>query len=54
MYAQPTPNCNHSPKVRFVVNRPPEVSFDFWLDEPNRVVELGSEISDILIIRSDI
>ena len=28
--------------------------FDFWLDGPNRVGELGSEISDILIIRSDI
>ena len=35
-------------------DRPPEVSFDFWLDGPNRVEELGSEISDILIIRSDI
>ena len=35
-------------------HRPPEVSFDFWLDGPNRVEEFGSEISDILIIRSDI
>ena len=38
----------------WAVNRPPEVSFDFWLDGPKRVGELGSEISDILIIRSDI
>ena len=33
---------------------PPEVSFDFWLDGSNRVEELGSEISDVSIIRSDI
>ena len=30
------------------------VSFDFWLDGLNRVGELGSDISDILTIRSDI
>ena len=32
----------------------PEVSVNFWLDGTNRVGELGSEISDILNIRSDI
>ena len=32
----------------------PEVSFDFWLDGPNRVGELGSVVSDVLIVRSDI
>ena len=31
-------------------DRPPEVSFDFWLDGPNRVEELGSEISDVSIV----
>ena len=37
-------------QLRIASTSDPEVSFDFWSDGPNRVEELGSEISDVLII----